>query len=154
EERLRLVLRVVQLRERTVDREQAGGAQAEAAPLETGDDLAGQRTANRVRLRQDQRLFDRHPGASLLRPRTTHPPPPRLEARQVEAGRLDGRLAERADLPQRLERRVALHARLLEPCRADGANEERRLDRRAADGALAVAKAEALLHRPDLQLAL
>ena len=66
----------------------------------------------------------------------------------------DGRRAVGADLPERLERGVALDARLLQPGRADRADEEGRLDRGAADGAVQVALRQPLLHRPDLELAL
>ena len=59
-----------------------------------------------------------------------------------------------AHLPQRLERRVAVRAGLLEPRRAHGTHEERRLDARPADRALAAAQTEPLLHRLDLELAL
>src|SRR4051812_1088840 len=61
---------------------------------------------------------------ALARP----PTPRRLEGRHRNRGRLDRRLAERADLPQRLERLLAVAARLLELRRADRADEERRID--------------------------
>src|SRR5262249_14306861 len=57
-------------------------------------------------------------------------------------------------LPERLEGRLARRTRLLQPGRADGADEERRLDVRAADRALGAAGLEALLDRLDLELAL
>ena len=60
EERLRLVLGVVLFRERAVDRQQARGAQPEAAALEARDDLARERASHRVGLREDQRLLDGH----------------------------------------------------------------------------------------------
>src|SRR5437764_14242978 len=47
----------------------------------------------------------------------------------------DRRLAVRADLPERLERRLAGRARLLELRRADRADQEFRLDGRSADRA-------------------
>src|SRR5581483_8979984 len=62
------------------------------------------------------------------------------------------RLAVRADLPQRLERRLAGHACLLQPRRADGADEERRLDGGAADRALALSGRQPLLDRADLEI--
>ena len=68
--------------------------------------------------------------------------------------RRDRRRAVRAGLPDRLERRAALRARLLEPRRADGTDEERGVDVPAADGAAEVALGEPLLDRADLELAL
>src|SRR5215207_2476062 len=68
-------------------------------------------------------------------------------------GCLDTRLAERADLPKRLERLLAVHSRLLELRRADGTDEKRHVDLGPADRAVEVAHREPLLHRLDLELA-
>src|SRR5262249_21266127 len=90
---------------------------------------------------------------SLLRA----PPPsgrPRLECRELDRGRLDGRLAVGADLPEGLERRLAVHARLLQLRRADRTHEEVGADLRAANRAVEVAARKTLLHRLDLELAL
>src|SRR4029077_17717904 len=65
-----------------------------------------------------------------------------------------GRGAVRARLPDRLERRAAPAARLLQPCGADRAHDVRRLHRRAADGALERPHPQALLDRANLELAL
>src|SRR5689334_14393632 len=67
---------------------------------------------------------------------------------------LDRRLAVRADLPRGLERPPAGGARLAEPRRAHGADEELLLDLGATDGAAQVARAEPLLHCLDLEFAL
>src|SRR5919106_2744357 len=69
------------------------------------------------------------------------------------ARRLDGRLAVRADLPERLERSLATPARLLELGRANGAGQELRLDHRATHRT-ALGMAERLLHRLHLELPL
>src|SRR4249920_2138456 len=84
------------------------------------------------------------------------PPPGGLPgvAEVDRGGRLDARLAIRADLPERLERLLAVHAGLLELGRADRADEVRRVDLGPADGAVEVAEREPLLHRLDLELAL
>ena len=68
--------------------------------------------------------------------------------------RLDRRLAERTNLPERLERGLAVHAGLPQLRRAHGADEERGLHLRSADGTVEVAVGEPVLHRPDLELAL
>src|SRR5438094_4905149 len=84
-------------------------------------------------------------------------PPPRgshLERRELHRRGLDGRLAERAHLPERLQRRLAVGARLLELRRADRADEEVGRHLRATDRAIEVAACEPLLHRLDLELAL
>src|SRR5213082_2511967 len=65
---------------------------------------------------------------------------------------LDRRLAVRAHLPRRLERPVAVGARLAQLRRAHGADEELLVDLGAAYGAAEVARAEPLLHRLDLEL--
>src|SRR5262245_4371274 len=93
------------------------------------------------------------PGSLSGAARTTRPNRLQQLLAGHHAGR-DGRRAVRADLPDRLERRRALRARLLEPGRADGADEERRLHGAAADGAAQVVLREALLHREHLELAL
>src|SRR5207253_10164942 len=62
--------------------------------------------------------------------------------------------AVRANLPERLERRLAVAAGLPQPSRADGADQEGRVDVGPADGALHVPPREALLHRLDLEPAL
>src|SRR5262249_47389883 len=88
---------------------------------------------------------------SLLRA----PPPswrPRLECRELDRGRLDGRLAVGADLPERLERRLAVHARLLQLRRADRAHEEVGADLRAANRAVEGAARKTLLQRLHLEL--
>src|SRR5947208_3945174 len=84
------------------------------------------------------------------------PPPrrPHLEGRELDRGRLDGRLAVRAYLPERLERRLAIDARLLELRRAHRADEELGRHLGSADRAVEVAPSEPLLHRLDLQLPL
>src|SRR3954452_15701335 len=74
--------------------------------------------------------------------------------RQRDPGRLvaaDGRLAVRADLPERLERLAAAHARRLQPRRADRADEVAALDVGAADRALQVPARDPFLHRADLE---
>src|SRR5947208_4354759 len=77
-----------------------------------------------------------------------------LEGRELDRGRLDRRLAVRADLPERLERRLAVCARLFELRRAHRTHEEVDADLRAADRTVQVAAREPLLHRLDLELAL
>src|SRR5688572_23938541 len=68
-------------------------------------------------------------------------------------GRLDGGLAEGADLPERLERGAAPPARFFQLRRADRAGEKLRLDDGPADRA-AVGLPERVFHRLDLELAL
>src|SRR5262245_16745858 len=75
-------------------------------------------------------------------------------AERLDRGGLDRRLAERADLPERLERLLAVAAGLAQPRRTDRADEERLVDLGPADRAVQVAPREPLLHRPDLELAL
>src|SRR5207247_8970546 len=84
------------------------------------------------------------------------PPPGRsnLEGRELDRDRFDGRLAVRADLPERLERRLAVDARLLQLRRADGTHEELVRDFRATHRAKEIAAREPFLHRLDLELAL
>ncbi len=77
--------------------------------------------------------------------------------RLLEHGRAadDRRLAVRAHLPERLERRLAARARLLQLRRADRADEELGLDRaRGTPGSATRRLPELLLHRADLELAL
>src|SRR5262245_28878109 len=62
----------------------------------------------------------------------------RLERGELHRGRLDGRFAIRTHLPERLERRLAAHARLLQLRRADGTNEEVGADFRAAHRAVQI----------------
>src|SRR5712691_4171866 len=84
-------------------------------------------------------------------------PPPRgadFKGRNVDCGRLDGGLAVRTHLPERLERRLAVDAGLLQLRRADGTDQEFVGDLRATDRAVEVAAREPLLHRLDLELAL
>src|ERR687888_2512960 len=61
-----------------------------------------------------------------------------LERRELDGGGFYGRLAVRADLPQRLERGLAIGARLLQLRRAHRADEEVGSDLRAANGAVQV----------------
>src|SRR6185503_7431812 len=75
-------------------------------------------------------------------------------AERFDGLRLHRRLAERTHLPERLERLLAVAARLPEARRADRADEEAHLDLGAADRAMHVAARQALLHRLDLELAL
>src|SRR5437867_11837046 len=77
-----------------------------------------------------------------------------LEGRELDRDRLDRCLAVRTDLPERLERRLAVRAGLLQLRRADRTDEKLRRDLRAADRAVQVAAGEPLLHRLDLELAL
>src|SRR5690349_17463364 len=63
----------------------------------------------------------------------------RLERRELDGGRLDRRLAVWTHLPERLERRLAVHARLLQLRGADRADEELRADLGAADRTVEVA---------------
>src|SRR2546430_15304322 len=77
-----------------------------------------------------------------------------LEGRELDRDRLDRRLAVRADLPEGLERRLAVGAGLLQLRRADRTDEELRRDLRPADRAVQVTAREPLLHRLDLELAL
>src|SRR5262245_2037696 len=67
---------------------------------------------------------------------------------------LDRGFAIGADLPQRLERPVAVHARLPQLGRAHGTDQKVLLDLGAAHGTVEVARAQALLDRLDLELAL
>src|SRR4051794_39662641 len=60
----------------------------------------------------------------------------------------------RANLPERLERRLAVRARLLQLRRADRTDEIRHVDLRAAYGTMQVALREAVFHRLDLELPL
>src|SRR6476620_7112911 len=59
-----------------------------------------------------------------------------LEGRKVDRGRLDGSLAVRAHLPERLEWRLAVGACLLQLRRADRADEKLVRDLRTADRAV------------------
>src|SRR4051812_28203410 len=95
------------------------------------------------------------PGALRLR-RAAQPRTRRFPRVRYERGsRLrDGRLAVRADLPERLERRLARGAGLLQLRGANGTDEVVALDLRAAHGALQLAAAEARLHLLDLELPL
>src|SRR5712691_9814915 len=77
-----------------------------------------------------------------------------LERRELDRHGFDGCLAVRADLPERLERRLAVDAGLLQLGRADGTHEELVRDFRAAHGAKEIAAREPFLHRLDLELAL
>src|SRR5438552_981542 len=79
---------------------------------------------------------------------------PHLERRELDGGRLDRCLAVRADLPERLERRLAVGAGLFQLRRAHRTDEEIRGHLGAADWAVEVAAREALLHRLDLELPL
>src|SRR5262249_7828313 len=171
----------VRLAELAVHMDELSTAQDEAAPLDPRQDLAGEPARHRIGLHQNQRPFDRHSDAHADRlleedmslalvPRTRsvldrHERPSllgapstsrraRLERRELDRGRLDRGLAVRADLPQRLERRLAVHARLLELGRANRADEEVDTDLRAADRTMQIASRESLLHRLDLELAL
>src|SRR5690349_7575747 len=78
----------------------------------------------------------------------------RLERGELDGGGLHGRLAVRADLPERLERRLAVDAGLLQLRRADRADEEVGADFRATHGAVEIPARKPLLHRLDLELAL
>src|SRR5690349_22862298 len=60
----------------------------------------------------------------------------RLERRELDRRRLHSRLAVRADLPERLERRLAVDARLLQLRRAHRTDEKVGADLRAADRAI------------------
>src|SRR5205085_9725905 len=75
-------------------------------------------------------------------------------ARDYRRAGLDGGLAVRAHLPQRLERRAAVYARLSQLRRADRAHEVARVDVRAAHRAHEPVTREAVLHRLDLELPL
>src|SRR5581483_9956323 len=82
-------------------------------------------------------------------------PPDRLDvAVAEEAARGHGGGAVGTRLPDRLHRGPAPRARLLQPRRADRADDVRRLDGGPADGALERAQLQPLLDRADLQLAL
>src|SRR5207248_9827484 len=78
----------------------------------------------------------------------------RLRERHRSGVVLDRGFAVRADLPQRLERPVAVGARLAQLRRTHRAHEEVLLHLGAADGAMEIAVPEALLDRLDLELAL
>src|SRR5438094_3234633 len=77
-----------------------------------------------------------------------------LRLAELDGHGLDRRLAVRADLPERLERRLAIAARLAQASRAHGAHEKGGIDLCAADRAVQLTPREALLHRLDLELAL
>src|SRR6266508_5335551 len=77
-----------------------------------------------------------------------------LEGREVDRRRFDCCLAVRAHLPERLERRFAVGAGLLQLRRADGADEKLVRDLGAADRAVEIAAGQPLLHRLDLELPL
>src|ERR1043166_1171207 len=79
--------------------------------------------------------------------------PARLELHRHRGG-LDRGLAVGAHLPERLERRLARRASLLQARRADRADEEARVDLGPADGAALVADREPVLHGADLELSL
>src|SRR5207244_12026194 len=110
EERLPLVLGVVRRGEGPGDLRQPCATKGEPPALEAGDDLAAKPAADRVRLAEDEGALDRHERGSLLSAA--------LGAagglQGLERGRRrDGGLAVGADLPERLERRLAADARLL-----------------------------------------
>src|SRR4051812_25626624 len=63
EERLLLVLGVVRLADLARRRDQARGAQLQPAPLEGGEDLAGEVALDGVRLRENQSALDGHAAA-------------------------------------------------------------------------------------------
>src|SRR5439155_199942 len=141
EERLLTMLRVMRFAELTVDANELSGAERAAPLLDPRQDLTGQTALHRVRLDQDQGLLDRHSEAhvvvrpsmdmvlahvtwtrsvldcherrSLLRAAPASGRS-RLERRELDRRRLDRRLAVRADLPERLERCLAVHARLFQ----------------------------------------
>src|SRR5207249_4551557 len=135
-------------------------AYRQSPALQPAEDLAGQAAPHRVRLDEDECPLRGHGSGILLRA----PSPPsrwrrsrRLDGRIRELHRRwarDGRLAVRAELPERLERRLAVRARLLQPRGADRADAVAGVDLRAADRTAQVAAPKALLHRPDLELAL
>src|SRR5919198_3757603 len=79
---------------------------------------------------------------------------PDLERREFDRGRLDGSLAVRTDLPEGLERRLAVGPRLLRLRRAHGTDEEIGRYFRPAHRAVEISPREPFLHRTDLELAL
>src|SRR5215470_7822066 len=80
-------------------------------------------------------------------------PPCPERGRRSRVRWLDRRLAIRADLPDRLERRATAHAGLLELRRADGTDEVARVDLCVTHGTADVRR-HAVLDRLDLELAL
>src|SRR5207244_8767087 len=101
------------LRQLPVDPEQLCGPHVEAASLEAGQDVSGEPTLHRIWLDQDECALRGHGARSLL----SAPPAPPLRRKrgQLERrGRVDRRRAVWADLPERLEGRLALGARLLQ----------------------------------------
>src|SRR6266542_5333898 len=77
-----------------------------------------------------------------------------LEGRELDGSRFDRSLAVRTDLPERLERRLAVGTGLLQLRRADRADEKVGGHLGATNRAVEVAACKTLLHRPDLELAL
>src|SRR2546423_1732987 len=97
----------------------------------------------------------RLPWRAMAAPGPCTPRPPSAERRRGSRLRgLDRRFAVRADLPDRVERRPAAHARLLELRGAHGTDEIAGVDLGVADGAAVVGRREAILDRLDLELAL
>src|SRR6266480_2792020 len=157
EERLLLVLRVVLLRELAINSQKLCLAQFEPALLETLEDLASELAPDSVRLDQNECRLRSQSRRSLLSASSLSAWPRRLEPlglAELRRRRLDRRFAERTNLPERLQGRLAVHAGLLQLRRAHRADEERGLHLRPAHGTVEVAVREPVLHRPDLELSL
>src|SRR5215211_1106921 len=102
EERLLGVLRVVLLREGPIDGQQARGAELEPTPLEARDDLPGERAPHGIRLDEHECPLEAHSSGGAYRVLPTRLFAPWRGRKLDRRRRLDGRLAVRADLPQRL----------------------------------------------------
>src|SRR5262249_59862091 len=99
----------------------------EPALLEARQDLSSELSLESVGLDEDERRLNGQSRMSLL---SASPLPERarglepLRLAELRRRRLDRRLAEGADLPERLHSRLAVHAGLLELRRADRAHQE------------------------------
>ena len=147
EERLLAVLCVVLRAELRLTRRSLPPTTREAAPLdrarispESARSVASGLIRIRVRSTAIGRAMFSSDSAARLRGER---PVSAIVSSMPGSWRQDGRRAVGADLPERLERGVALDARLLQPRRADRADEERRLDGGAADRAVQVALRQA-----------